>query len=192
MLDGEEAALTELYQRRQPGVYRFALQMCGTHALAEDVTQEVFIILIREGHTFDPARGSLAAFLMGVARNLLLRRLQRERFYAPLEDHDDAGVESASHMILTTAGPLEDFSRAEAVTSVRRAVLALPVRYREVVVLCDLQELSYLEAAEILGCAVGTVRSRLHRARSLLIAKLRPAPAEEPAASTTKSARCFA
>ena len=190
MLDGEEAALTQLYQRRQPGVYRFALQMCGSQALAEDITQEVFIVLIRDGQTFDPARGSLAAFLMGVARNLLLRRLQRERFYAPLED--DAGTESASQAILTTTGPLEDFSRAEAVTSVRRAVLALPVRYREVVVLCDLQEMSYLEAAEILGCAIGTVRSRLHRARSLLIEKLRPAHEEEPAASTTKSARCFA
>src|SRR5688572_4554030 len=125
MLDGEEAALSELYQRRQPGVFRFALQMCGAHALAEDVTQEVFIILIREGHTFDPARGSVAAFLIGVARNLLLRRLQRERFYAPLDNDEDAGDISAGHAVLTTTGPLEDFSRAEAITSVRRAVLAL-------------------------------------------------------------------
>ena len=190
MLDGEEEALAVLYERRQRGIYRFALQMCGSQPLAEDVTQEVFIVLIRDGHTFDPARGSLTAFLMGVARNLLLRRLQRERFYAPLDD--GAGEESAGlESLTTTSGPHEDFSRAEAVTSVRAAVLALPVRYREVVVLCDLQEMSYLEAAEILGCAVGTIRSRLHRARALLIDKLGPVREEEPAA-TTKSARCFA
>jgi RNA polymerase sigma-70 factor (ECF subfamily) len=71
-------------------------------------------------------------------------------------------------------------------------VLALPERYREVVVLCDLEEMSYVEAAEILGCAVGTIRSRLHRGRGLLIEKLRPAHQEETAAATTKAARCFA
>lgn len=191
MLAGEEEALTTLYRRRQGGIYRFALQMCGSQALAEDVTQEVFMVLIRDGQTFDPARGSLNAFLMGVARNLLLRRLQRERFYAPLEE--DSGDEATTHKtFLTTGGPLEDLSRTEAITSVRTAVLALPERYREVVVLCDLQEMSYVEAAEVLSCAVGTVRSRLHRARALLIEKLRPAREEEAASTTAKSARCFA
>ncbi len=190
MLAGEEEALTTLYRRRQGGIYRFALQMCGSKALAEDVTQEAFMVLIRDGQTFDPARGSLNGFLMGVARNLLLRRLQRERFYAPLEgDSDDETV--SNRLVLTTGGPLEDLSRTEAITSVRTAVLALPERYREVVVLCDLQEMSYVEAAEVLNCAVGTVRSRLHRARALLIEKLRPA-SEEVEASPVKSARCFA
>ncbi len=70
-------------------------------------------------------------------------------------------------------------------------MLALPERYREVVVLCDLQELSYAETAAVLGCAVGTVRSRLHRARTLLLNKLRPATKEEPA-SALNSTRCFA
>jgi len=89
-----------------------------------------------------------------------------------------------------TENPLDDLSRTEIIDSVRRSVLALPERYREVVVLCDLQEMSYAEAAEILGCAVGTVRSRLHRARALLIEKLRPAKEEK--AVEVKSARCFA
>lgn len=191
MLAGEEEALAALYRRRQGGVYRFALQMCGSRALAEDVTQEVFMVLIREGQTFDPARGSLNAFLVGVARNLLLRRLQRERFYAPIED--DSDDDTTAHESLTTAdGPLEELSRLETINSVRMAVLALPERYREVVVLCDLQEMSYIEAAEILSCAVGTVRSRLHRARALLIEKLRPAQQEEVAPTTAKTARCFA
>ena len=191
MLAGEEEALTTLYRRRQSGIYRFALQMCGSKTLAEDVTQEAFMVLIRDGQTFDPARGSLNGFLLGVARNLLLRRLQRERFYAPLEgDSDDQPTGNGS--FLTTGGPLEELSRTEVITSVRTAVLALPERYREVVVLCDLQEMSYAEAAEVLSCAVGTVRSRLHRARGLLIEKLRPGREEEATSTSTKSARCFA
>ena len=128
---------------------------------------------------------------MGVARNLLLRRLQRERFYSPFEEESDNEV-TTQKPFLTTGGPLEELSRIETINSVRTAVLALPERYREVVVLCDLQEMSYVEAAQVLACAVGTVRSRLHRARGLLIQKLRPARQEEAAATAAKSARCFA
>jgi len=190
MLAGDEDALAALYRRRRSSVYRFALQMCGSQALAEDVTQEVFMVLIRERPVFDPARGSLNAFLLGVARNHVLRRLRRERFYVALaEDSDNQG---STNDAARTTGPLDNLTRTEAIESVRRSVLALPERYREVVVLCDLQEMSYAEAAEVLGCAVGTVRSRLHRARGLLIAKLRPEEEAEMAEATTKSARCFA
>jgi RNA polymerase sigma-70 factor (ECF subfamily) len=188
MLAGDEKALAALYQRRARDVFRFALQMCGSQALADDVTQEVFMVLIREGHTFDAARGSLNAFLLGVARNHVLRRLRRERFYVSMEE--DSQSDTAQNLSRTTDNPLDDLSRSETIESVRKAVLALPERYREVVVLCDLQEMSYLEAAEILGCAVGTVRSRLHRARALLLEKMRPAEEEE--AVDVKSARCFA
>jgi RNA polymerase sigma-70 factor (ECF subfamily) len=117
-----------------------------------------------------------------MARNQLLRRLQRERFYAQIDD--DAEEDGAS----ASVEPWEDFLRAEAIESVRKAVLSLPERYREVVVLCDLEEMSYVETGEILGCALGTVRSRLHRGRSLLIEKLRPTNDQQPA----KAARCFA
>jgi RNA polymerase sigma-70 factor, ECF subfamily len=191
MRAGDEEALAELYRRRQPSIYRFALQMCGSQEFAEDITQEVFMVLIREAHTFDATRGALGAFLMGIARHQVLRRLQRERFYVPMNEDPDNGIlpEQAS---VTTVGPLDEMSRAEAIETVRRAVLALPERYREVVVLCDLQEMSYGETAEALGCAIGTVRSRLHRARSLLIEKLRPAREEDPASDTVKSTRCFA
>ena len=106
---------------------------------------------------------------------------------------EDSGNEvKATQASLTTAGPLDNLSRTETIESVRRAVLALPERYREVVVLCDLEEMSYVEAAEILECAIGTVRSRLHRGRALLLEKLRPAHEEETAPAATKPARCFA
>jgi RNA polymerase sigma-70 factor (ECF subfamily) len=191
MLAGDEKALTALYRRRQGSVYRFALQMCGSQAIAEDVTQEVFMVLISDGHIFDPTRGSLNSFLLGVARNHVLRRLKRERFYVSIEEDSDNDL-TAKGRFVTTAGPLDDLSRTETVESVRRAVFSLPERYREVVVLCDLQEMNYVEAAEVLGCAVGTVRSRLHRARAMLIEKLRPAREEKVASATVKSARCFA
>ena len=70
------------------------------------------------------------------------------------------------------ADTLGDLTRAESIDALRQAVLTLPVRYREAVVLCDLQEMSYADAAVALGCAVGTVRSRLHRGRALLALKL--------------------
>ena len=191
MLAGDEEALTVLYRRRQGAIYRFALQMSGSKSIAEDVTQEVFLFLMREGRLFDPARGSVSAFLFGVARNHVLRRLRVEQHLAPISDEFDDDVPSlhASAEIC----PLEDLTRAETIESVRKAVLSLPSKYREVVVLCELQDISYGETAEILGCAIGTVRSRLHRARALLLAKLRPASEiEEADSATVKSARCFA
>ena len=191
MLAGDEEALTVLYRRRQGAIYRFALQMSGSKTIAEDVTQEVFLFLMREGHLFDPARGSVSAFLFGVARNHVLRRLRVEQHLAPIGDEFDDDVPSLHAS--TEICPLDDLTRAETIESVRKAVLSLPSKYREVVVLCELQDISYGETAEILGCAIGTVRSRLHRARALLLAKLRPASeVEEADSATVKSARCFA
>ena len=191
MLAGDDEALTLLYRRRQAGVYRFALQMSGSKSIAEDVTQEVFLFLMREGQVFDPARGSVSAFLFGVARNYVLRRLRVEQLLAPLNDESDEDIPVLQAG--TDLCPLEDLTRAETIESVRKAVLSLPAKYREVVVLCELQDVSYGETAEILGCAIGTVRSRLHRARALLLAKLRPVGEFDDASSATvKSARCFA
>jgi RNA polymerase sigma-70 factor (ECF subfamily) len=191
MLAGDEEALALLYRRRQGSVYRFALQMSGSKCIAEHVTNEVFLFLMRECHVFDPARGSLSSFLLGVARNHVLRRMRMDYALTPIGDDDE--VEACIAISETDLRPLDDLARAETVELVRKAVLSLPAKYREVVVLCELQDLSYGEAAEILGCAIGTVRSRLHRARALLLAKLRPADQVDDATSATlKSARCFA
>lgn len=190
MLAGEEGALAALYRRRQAGIYRFALQMSGSPALAEDVTQEVFMVLLRDGKSYDPTRGPLKWFLLGIARNLTRQRLGREQFYAPLENEPDD--RPSADKLQSTSNPLDELLRSQTIEVVRAAVLSLPPRYREVVVLCELQELSYVEAAAILNCAIGTVRSRLHRARALLIEKLRPARAAEAAANRVKTARCFA
>lgn len=189
MLAGNEDALAALYRRRQGSIYRFALQMSGSPTLAEDVTQEVFVALLRDGTSYDPTRGPLNWFLLGIARNLVRQRLGRERFYASLAD--DSGDQSVAAELQTISDPLDELSRAETIEVVRKAVFSLPLRYREVVVLCELQELSYAEAAGVLGCAIGTVRSRLHRGRALLIEKMRPAPAEN-STDPVETARCFA
>jgi RNA polymerase sigma-70 factor (ECF subfamily) len=190
MLAGDEEALAQLYRRRQASVYRFALQMSGSKTIAEDVTQEVFLFLMRDAHVFDPGRGALGAFLLGVARNHVLRRLRVDQLLSPLGDDDDEGPVM---QVGTDFCPLDDLARAETIEAVRKAVLSLPTKYREVVVLCELQDVSYVETAEILGCAIGTVRSRLHRARALLLTKLRPAESVADANSESlKSARCFA
>ena len=186
MRAGDENAFASLYRRRHAGVYRFALQMSGSQALAEDVTQEVFMVLIRGTDLFDPARGSLSSFLFGVARNQTLRRLHRDRFFVPL----DTGNDENESVHTSLSKPLDELARTETIESVRKAVLSLPERYREVVVLCELEEMSYAETAAALGCAIGTVRSRLHRARLMLTDKLRPAESQEDEA--VKTARCFA
>ena len=189
MLAGDEEALAMLYRRRHHGIYRFAYQMSGSSSVAEDVTQEVFLFLMRRGNQFDAQRGSVNAFLMGVARNFVLQKVRIEHSVVSLAGDVDADV--AEEQLGSKPSPLEDVTRSETIDLVRKAVLSLPERYREIVVLCELQEMSYAEAAEVLGCSIGTVRSRLHRARALLLSKLRPVRAE-PATTSVKSERCFA
>src|ERR1041385_6337469 len=84
MSAGDEEAFTALYRRRQGGIYRFALRMSGSEAIAEDVTPEVFLLLIREAAAYDASRGTVQAFLYGVARNHVLRALERNREGVPL------------------------------------------------------------------------------------------------------------
>jgi RNA polymerase sigma-70 factor (ECF subfamily) len=196
MRAGDEEAFVALYRRRQGGIYRFALQMSGSEATAEDVTQEVFMVLMREMHNYNAERGSVAAYLYGVARNQVLRRLERERSFVSIEANDgDASNTSTPAKLVAESDPLDDLTREEMIEQVRQAVLALPAHYREVVVLCELHELSYAEAAAALSCAVGTIRSRLHRARALLYEKLRDAKvvaSEEKKRPLINTARCFA
>ncbi len=169
---GQEDAFVELYRRRQLQIYKFALHMCGSSTVAEEVTQEVFMSLIRNTGGFDAARGSVAGYLYGIARKQVLRMLERDRQYVAMED-DTAASNLATTLATTEESPLGDLTRTETVESVRQAVLSLPPNYREAVVLCDLQELGYAEAAGLLAVPVGTVRSRLSRGRAMLVGKLK-------------------
>ena len=184
-LAGDEEAFTLLYRRRQGPIFRFALQMSGSLHIAEEVTQEVFLFLLQRGGDFDPRRGVVAAFLFGVARNYVRRALDRNHpesaLRSPLEDAGELAVE---------CDPSEAISRQETSTAVWKAVLSLPQHYREVVVLCDLQAMTYADAAQALACAIGTVRSRLHRAHEMLGRKLQHSAAAAPGISGM-TARCL-
>lgn len=170
---GDEEAFTRLYRRLRGAVYRFARQMSGSSSVAEDVTQEVFLILLRKAELYDSRRGSLSTYLIGIARNEILRRLDRDRAYVALAEENASADKDPDENLIVKSDPLGNLMRDEEIESVRQAVLRLPLHYREVVVLCELEEMSYGEAAASLGCAVGTVRSRLHRARALLKQRLR-------------------
>ena len=166
---GTPEALTWLFRRRQADVYRFALHMSGVPALADDVTQDVFLVVMREAGRYQPGRSSVTAWLCGIARNCVRQRLERE---ARLESLAGATEDHERELPAVHPDPIGELERGEQIALLRRAVLGLPVRYREVVVLCDLEELSYADAADALDCAIGTVRSRLHRARTMLAARL--------------------
>jgi len=190
MIAGDEEAFTLLYRRRHPSIYRFALHMSGNATIAEDVTQEVFMTLIRDPRRFDPARGTLGGFLFGIARNFLRKRWEQDRRLVALDgDANEIGEHSpngsgsgasrnglhANGKGFLVSASSDEFATRETISRVRSAVATLPENYREIVVLCDLEEMSYEEAASVLSCPVGTVRSRLHRARAILLEKLRDA-----------------
>jgi RNA polymerase sigma-70 factor, ECF subfamily len=172
MVAGDEEAFTALYRRRHPAIYRFAFHVSGNAAVAEDVTQEVFMALIRDAGRFDSSRGTLSGFLFGIARNHLRKRWEQDQRFVALAE------ESESVAVLWPAngngngGLSGGLLAQESIEKLRRAIATLPEEYREVVALCELEEMSYDETAAALDCPVGTVRSRLHRARKLLTEKL--------------------
>jgi RNA polymerase sigma-70 factor (ECF subfamily) len=165
MLAGREDAFTEIYTRCSGPVYRFALHMTGQTSLAEEITQETFVYLFSNGRAFNALRGSLLSWLLGIARNLSRRAIGSLIETEPLD-------ESVAQEPAPAIDLLAEFTRRELIDSLWQAIASLPPAYREVVLLCEMQELSYQDAATALACPVGTVRSRLHRARAMLVSKL--------------------
>jgi len=169
---GDEAAFSQLFARHQRSVYRYAVYMCGQDA-GDDIVQETFLAVLRQTARLDTLRGPVAGYLLGIARHLAMKRLGPRGQEESLSDHIASGSPAV----------LDDLTRAETIDAVRAAVQSLPPAYREVVVLCELHEISYAAAAGLVRCPLGTVRSRLHRARALLTSKL---ASISPAASTNK------
>lgn len=161
---GDEGCWRELYRRQQDRIYRYALRMTGSSAAASDITQETFVAFLEQAHRYDPAQAPLGAWLLGIARNRV-RKSFGAAVWEPLEEAPP--VEAPGHDALAS------LTHAEQLAAVRGAVDALPPAFREVVVLIELEEMSYEETSTVLGIPSGTVRSRLHRARALLQHALR-------------------
>lgn len=178
---GEERAFLLLYERLKPSLFRYAFYMTNSRTAAEEVMQEVFISLLKDGSRYRKARGDVAGFAFGIARNFVRRIHRRERIYQELPS-DEALAEKQT---LAPEVLPAHVIRTQEVAMVHKAIASLPDHYRQLIVLCDLCELSYAEAASRLDCAVGTVRSRLNRARALLLVKMKQskkAQTELPAA----------
>ena len=167
MTQGDRRAFAELFRRHQAMVFRFARQMSGSRDLAEDITQDVFVALMQQGDRFDRRRAFLTTYLYGISRNLALRRLDRRsrRGTVDLDDVDHGRTPA----LIVESDPPTDIDRTNDLVRLRRMIVALPLHHREVIVLCELHELSYEQAANVLGCPVGTIRSRLNRARRALL-----------------------
>jgi RNA polymerase sigma-70 factor (ECF subfamily) len=171
MRQGSQPAFAELYDRHEPALFRFAAHLAGNRATGEEVAHEVFVRLMSAGAGFNERQGSLEAYLYGMARNLTRVALRKGL--------GEEGPEQAVQHDFDA-----DLVRKERVAALYAAIGSLPERYREVLVMCDLEERSYEDAARLLACPIGTVRSRLHRARLFLAARLNPVPAETQAEAT--------
>jgi RNA polymerase sigma-70 factor, ECF subfamily len=157
-----DAEFQAVFDEHKDAVYRFAWRMSGTPAAAEDITQDVFVGLLKHPDRFDPVRGTLRAFLLGVARNLALKRWRTEHRFEPL-DEDEPIVAAA---IDVERGVISDV--------VGRAVRALAPLQREVVILAEYEGLTLAEIARAVDADIGTVKSRLHRGRENLRRLLAP------------------
>jgi RNA polymerase sigma-70 factor, ECF subfamily len=168
---GDEEAFALLYRRHQAAIYRFALRMTGNAWAAEEIVQDVFMTLMRVSKKYDAARGALGGFLYGIARNRVMKHLEHLPREVSLEEQNEDGS-GPGIVLLDASTPAMQVEKRERADHVRAAVLDLPPEFREAVVLCELEELSYEEAAQMAGCPIGTIRSRLHRGRALLMARL--------------------
>jgi len=181
MRRGNGAAFATLFRRHQAPLYRFALLRCGSPDTAADIVQEIFMGLLANSLKFDPARGVLQGFLFGVARNLVLKREEaRYRFVSPRKPHAESSIATGDTadpddwLIDPAPQPPQRLLDQEQAETVRRALQRLAPHYRDVVILYEMHDLTYVEIAQICDIDIGTVRSRLSRARAKLVELLLP------------------
>ena len=164
---GDLDAFNRLVLAYQDRLYNHAWRMLGDHAPAADAVQEAFIIAYEKLSTY--RGGSFRAWLVRIVTNLCYDELRRRkrRPTTPLEplDSDDQEVESPRWMVDPAAGPEEETEKAELWNAVQRCLDHLNPEFRSVLLCIDIQGMDYQEAAEALGCAMGTIKSRLARAR---------------------------
>lgn len=177
---GETQALELIYRRESGAVYRYALALGGNAAWAADATHDAFVALAARPQGYDATLGTLGAYLAGIARNALRaqwRRAQGEQPWPDAGTEADADGDRAGDAADDDTPELR-LDREQTTQALWAGLRALPPAMREVLVLVDLQERPYAEAAQVAGIALNTLRTRLHRARTRLAALLAP-PAEE-------------
>jgi RNA polymerase sigma-70 factor, ECF subfamily len=165
---GDETAFLALYERYRDPIYRFAYRLLGSAALAEDITHDCFLSLLRRPQSFDPARASLRTYLYAAVRNLSLKQFRRPHCEVTLEELQ------AEPTTAETQEPLRQLLTQELGAVVRRAIERLPQLQREALILFEYEELSLAEIARVVEADVGAVKARLARARENLRRQLAP------------------
>ncbi|KQV96598.1 RNA polymerase sigma factor [Pelomonas sp. Root1237] len=161
--NGDADALALLYRRESGSVYRYALALAGDEATALDAVQEAFAQLLRGPQAYQPGRGSLGAYLAGMARHQLLTQWRDARRHVPLDDSLD--TDDTAELMPSSDTRLNQNQQQDGLWA---AIRRLSWPQREAIVLVDLQERSYDDAAAIAGVSVDALRTRLHRARQRL------------------------
>jgi len=189
MRRGNAAAFEALYRRHQAPLYRFALLRCGSPETAADVVQEIFLALLANTLKFDPTRGVLQGFLFGVARNLVLKREEAQYRFVSTSRADDDDSEPDEGLVDPAPQPQQRLLAQQQAETVRQALQQLAPHYRDVVILYEMHDLSYVEIAQVCNIDLGTVRSRLSRGRAKLVELLQNdfAEAAPPAAQSHSS-----
>jgi RNA polymerase sigma-70 factor (ECF subfamily) len=165
--NGEKDAFRQLFEAHHAAMFRFAYRLTGAVDAAEDITQECFLRLVRSPG-FDHERGPLRQYLYGIVRNLVRQRQQANGREVHWDDDVEDDLKSAA------AACLDPMASAELTAVVQAAISGLPPLQREAIVLFEFDELSLEETAAVVGCDVGTIKSRLHRAREGLRRSLAP------------------
>lgn len=174
MRNGDQLAFATLYRRHHLALYRYAVLRCGSTAAAADVVQDVFMGLISGQFHYDALKGNLLSFLFGVARNLAMKfdAISRHRFMNLIDDEVNDEEQEPVELASEEMNPLDRLLYNQMAEELRIAIANLAPHYRDVLILYELQELSYLDIADICQINVGTVRSRLSRARLALAERL--------------------
>jgi RNA polymerase sigma-70 factor (ECF subfamily) len=164
---GDVSAFNILVERYQGAVYNLCLRVLGSQQAAEDATQEAFISAYRSLGRF---RGGLfRAWLFRIATNACYDELRRRRARPSVSLDEPAGDDERTRDVPDTAAtPDEHAERRELAGVLQGALAELPADQRVVIILCDVQGLDYLEIAQVTGVSLGTVKSRISRARSRL------------------------
>jgi RNA polymerase sigma-70 factor (ECF subfamily) len=166
--EGDQAAFLELYDRYREPIFRFAYRLLGSVEIAEDVTHDCFLSLIRKPENFRPERASLKTYLYAAARNLSMKHFRSQGREIGLDEVTEEPKESPRR------GPLRRLLDEELATQVREAVFSLPPLQREALILFEYEGLSLNEVAEIAGTDAGAIKARLYRAREGMRRMLRP------------------
>jgi len=166
--EGDQAAFLELYERYREPIFRFAYRLLGSVEIAEDVTHDCFLSLIRKPENYRPERASLKTYLYAAARNLALKHFRSQGRETGLDEVIEEPKDSSRR------GPLRRLLDEELATLVREAVFSLPPLQREALILFEYEGLSLNEVAEIAGTDAGAIKARLYRAREGMRRMLRP------------------